>query len=202
VPADATQATFNMSGGSGDADLYVRFNGTPSTSTYDCRSWAGGNGESCSLNVSGAGQYEVLVYGYSAYSGVSLVAAHNGSGDSSGGGSAPSSYTNSNAVAIPDNSSAGIVSPLDVARSGDAGSVTIDLDITHTYIGDLRVTLTSPDGGQVVLHDNAGGGANDIKTSFQADFSGFESQGTWELKAVDNARRDTGTINSWTLTFQ
>ncbi|KIF51166.1 S8 family serine peptidase [Vibrio owensii] len=202
VPADATQATFNMSGGSGDADLYVRFNGTPSTSTYDCRSWAGGNGESCSLNVSGAGQYEVLVYGYSAYSGVSLVAAHNGSDDSSGGGSAPSSYTNSNAVAIPDNSSAGIVSPLDVARSGDAGSVTIDLDITHTYIGDLRVTLTSPDGGQVVLHDNAGGGANDIKTSFQADFSGFESQGTWELKAVDNARRDTGTINSWTLTFQ
>ena len=139
-----------------------------STST-GCRSWAGGNGESCSLNVSGAGQYEVLVYGYSAYSGVSLVATHNGSGDSSGGGSTPSSYTNSDAVAIPDNSSAGIVSPLNVARSGDAGSVTIDLDITHTYIGDLRVTLTSPDGGQVVLHDNAGGGANDIKTSFQAD---------------------------------
>ncbi|MDF5430968.1 hypothetical protein HKB37_25295, partial [Vibrio parahaemolyticus] len=42
----------------------------------------------------------------------------------------------------------------------------------------------------------------DIKNTFQADFSGFESQGTWELKAVDSARRDTGTINSWTLTFQ
>ena len=202
VPADATQATFNMSGGSGDADLYVRFNGTPSTSSYDCRSWASGNGESCNLNVSGAGQYEVLVYGYRAYSGVSLVATHNGSNDSSGGGSEPSSYTNSDAVVIPDNQVSGAVSTLDVSRSGDASSVTIDLDITHTYIGDLYVTLTSPEGGQVVLHDNAGGSDKDIKTRFQADFSGFESQGKWELKAVDSARRDTGTINSWTLTFE
>ncbi|MEZ8227051.1 S8 family serine peptidase [Vibrio splendidus] len=117
------------------------------------------------------------------------------------GGSEPSSYTNSDAIAIPDNQASGVVSSLDVTRSGDAGSVTIDLDITHTYIGDLYVTLTSPEGGQVVLHDNAGGRANNIKTSFQADFSGFESQGKWELKVVDSARRDTGTINSWTLAF-
>lgn len=122
--------------------------------------------------------------------------------DGSGNGGDLNSYTNSDAVAIPDNSAAGVVSELDVVRSGDAGLVTIDLDVAHTYIGDLRITLTSPTGGQVVLHDNQGGSANDINTTFQVDFTGFESQGIWELKAVDSARRDTGTINSWTLTFQ
>lgn len=122
--------------------------------------------------------------------------------DGSGNGGDLNSYTNSDAVAIPDNSTAGVVSELDVVRSGDAGLVTIDLDVAHTYIGDLRITLTSPTGGQVVLHGNQGGSANDINTTFQVDFTGFESQGIWELKAVDSARRDTGTINSWTLTFQ
>ncbi|MEF1277631.1 S8 family serine peptidase [Vibrio fortis] len=122
--------------------------------------------------------------------------------DGSGNGTDLNSYTNSDAVAIPDNSASGVVSELDVVRAGDAGLVTIDLNVAHTYIGDLRITLTSPTGGQVVLHDNQGGSANDINTSYQVDFSGFESQGVWELKAVDNARRDTGTINSWALTFQ
>ncbi|MCU8361353.1 proprotein convertase P-domain-containing protein, partial [Vibrio vulnificus] len=117
-------------------------------------------------------------------------------------GTGGDTYTNSNVVSIPDNSRAGVISVLDVARSGDAGVVSIDLDISHTYIGDLKVTLTSPTGGEVVLHNNTGGSANDIRQSYQVDFSGFESQGVWELKAVDSARRDTGTINSWTLTFQ
>ncbi|HAS8473334.1 TPA: peptidase S8 [Vibrio vulnificus] len=117
-------------------------------------------------------------------------------------GTGGDTYTNSNVVSIPDNSRAGVISVLDVARSGDAGVVSLDLDISHTYIGDLKVTLTSPTGGEVVLHNNTGGSANDIRQSYQVDFSGFESQGVWELKAVDSARRDTGTINSWTLTFQ
>ncbi|MCQ4504431.1 proprotein convertase P-domain-containing protein, partial [Vibrio parahaemolyticus] len=43
---------------------------------------------------------------------------------------------------------------------------------------------------------------NDIKTTFQVYFDCFESQGSWEIKSVDSARRDTGTINSWYLTFQ
>lgn len=179
--------------------MYVRFNGTPSTGTYDCRSWEQGNGESCSLNVSSAGTYEVLVYGYSAYSGASLVATHNGA-DS--GNQTPSRFTNSETLVIPDDNSAGATSSLDVSRSGDAGTVSVELDISHTYIGDLRVTLTSPTGGQVTLHDNTGSSANNIKETYQADFSGFESKGTWTLNAVDSANQDTGSINSWTLSFQ
>ncbi|MDF5124620.1 hypothetical protein HKB02_06115, partial [Vibrio parahaemolyticus] len=56
--------------------------------------------------------------------------------------------------------------------------------------------------GEVVPHTTTGGSPPHIKNTYHAAFSRFKSQGTWELKAVDSARRDTGTINSWTLTFQ
>lgn len=111
------------------------------------------------------------------------------------------SFVNDTAVAIPDNNSRGVTSELSVNRVGDAGLVTVAIDISHTYIGDLKVTLFSPEGGQVVLHDNTGGSTNNIQNNYQVDFTGFESQGSWQLKAVDSARRDVGTINRWSLTF-
>jgi serine protease len=76
------------------------------------------------------------------------------------------------------------------------------VDIRHSYIGDLKLTLISPTNSEKVLHENSGGSASDIKTSYSLDFSGVESKGNWTLKAVDSARQDTGTINSWTLSFQ
>ncbi|TFH90129.1 S8 family serine peptidase [Vibrio ouci] len=117
------------------------------------------------------------------------------------GGTDTNAYVNETRESIPDNNAKGVTSGLNADRSGDSGVVTVDLDISHTYIGDLRVTLTSPDGGQVVLHDYSGGSRNDIQTSYQVDFSGFDSFGVWELKVVDSARRDVGTLNRWSLTF-
>jgi hypothetical protein len=49
VPASATGSTFNMSGGSGDADLYVRKGSKPTWSDYDCRPYVGGNSENCDI---------------------------------------------------------------------------------------------------------------------------------------------------------
>ncbi|MCB9718816.1 MAG: pre-peptidase C-terminal domain-containing protein [Myxococcales bacterium] len=74
-PYDATgydALRVQMSGGSGDADLYVRFGAQPTKSTYDCRPYVSGNEEACEFNPSQDGQYWVMVYGYSAYSGLSL----------------------------------------------------------------------------------------------------------------------------------
>lgn len=84
VPAGATDLTFNLSGGTGDADLYVSAGSQPTTSTYDCRSWATGNTESCSFATTQAGTYHVLVHAYSAFSGASLVADYTEA--TSGGG--------------------------------------------------------------------------------------------------------------------
>jgi serine protease len=92
VPAGATNLAFNMSGGSGDADLYVRFGSKPTLSTYDCRPWKGGNTESCSFTSPSTGTYHVKVIGYSAFSGVSLTATY----DAPAQGVTPYSTTVSN----------------------------------------------------------------------------------------------------------
>ncbi|WP_320411961.1 S8 family serine peptidase [Alteromonas aquimaris] len=74
VPAGASNLSFAMSGGTGDADLYVRFASAPTTTTYDCRPWESGNVENCDFASPSTGTYYVKVIGYSAFSGVQLVA--------------------------------------------------------------------------------------------------------------------------------
>ncbi len=91
VPAGASNLVVAMSGGSGDADLYVRFGSQPTTSTYDCRPYESGNAETCTFASPSAGTYHVMVRAYSAYSGVSLLATWDEPGGSCGGsGSVPS----------------------------------------------------------------------------------------------------------------
>ena len=200
VPAGATDLSFNMSGGNGDADLHVQYGAAPTTDSYDCRPWKGGNIESCPITTAQAGTYYVMVQGYSDFSGVNLVASF--TEETGGGTGGAATYTNNTSYSIPDNSSAGVTSTIAAARTGDSGTVTVKVNISHTYIGDLQVELHSPSGQVAVLHDNTGGSANDIVKTFTVDMSGSDSAGNWQLKAVDSARRDTGTINSWELNFQ
>ena len=72
-----------MSGGSGDADMYIKSGSQPTSSVYDCRPYKSGNNESCSFTAPQAGTYYIMLNGYSAYSGVSLLADYTAA---SGGG--------------------------------------------------------------------------------------------------------------------
>lgn len=68
--------TISISGGTGDADLYTRFGSRPTTSTYLCRPYLSGNNETCTVNSTSAGDYYIMIRGYSAFSGVSLKASY------------------------------------------------------------------------------------------------------------------------------
>ncbi|MGE5185331.1 MAG: pre-peptidase C-terminal domain-containing protein [Acidobacteriota bacterium] len=74
VPAGQTSLVVQISSGSGDADLYVRKGSKPTTSTYDCRPYLYGNNEKCTFTNPVATDYYVMLRGYAAYTGVSLVA--------------------------------------------------------------------------------------------------------------------------------
>lgn len=76
VPACATNLTVTMSGGTGDADLYTRFGAQPTTSAYDCRPYASGNSEDCSVSNPQTGIYHISVRAYSSYSGVNLTISY------------------------------------------------------------------------------------------------------------------------------
>ena len=73
VPSGRTSLTFSISGGSGDADLYVLYGTAPTLTTYECRPFRSGNAETCTISNIRAGTYHVNVRAYRTYSNVSLV---------------------------------------------------------------------------------------------------------------------------------
>lgn len=75
VPAGATNLRVALSGGSGDADLYLRYASAPTTTSYDCRPYLGGNNETCTVAAPQAGRYHIMLDAYSAFAGASLVAS-------------------------------------------------------------------------------------------------------------------------------
>jgi serine protease len=73
VPAGATNLVIRISGGSGDADLYVRRGSQPTTSAYDCRPYLNGNNETCTFASPQSGTWHIMIRGYTSYSGVTLT---------------------------------------------------------------------------------------------------------------------------------
>ncbi|HBC3368735.1 TPA: M4 family metallopeptidase [Vibrio vulnificus] len=71
VDRNAT-AVVSISGGSGDADLYLKAGSKPTTSSWDCRPYRYGNNESCSVSAAPGTTYHVMIKGYSNYSGMTL----------------------------------------------------------------------------------------------------------------------------------
>ncbi|WDE13686.1 S8 family serine peptidase [Thalassomonas haliotis] len=72
MPAGVSSLTVTISGGTGDADLYVNEGNRPTTSRWDCRPYEYGNDEVCTFSNPGAGTWHIGVRAYSAYSGVTL----------------------------------------------------------------------------------------------------------------------------------
>jgi subtilisin-like proprotein convertase family protein/subtilisin family serine protease len=117
-----------------------------------------------------------------------------------GGGTPICSGTNGTDVSIPDNTT--VNSPITLSGCAGNGSATaqVAVAIVHTYIGDLVVSLIAPDGTAFVLHNRAGGSADNINTTYTVNLSGEAKNGTWTLRVQDAASADTGYINSWTIT--
>ena len=120
---------------------------------------------------------------------------------STGGGSDSGQLTQVSepALRIADRST--IQDVITVNQSGTATSVSVAVDISHTYIGDLVVELVAPDGTSQTLHSRTGGSANDIDRTYAPDFDGTGIAGDWTLRISDRAGGDTGTLNGWTLTI-
>jgi len=76
VPAGRSTLTVKIAGGSGDADLYVRFGSAPTDATYACRPYLSGNNETCTISAPSTGTYYIRVKAYSTFSGVTLTATY------------------------------------------------------------------------------------------------------------------------------
>jgi subtilisin-like proprotein convertase family protein len=85
----------------------------------------------------------------------------------------------------------------------------VTVDIEHTYIGDLVVTLHPPAAlgiPPVELHRRAGGATDNLKTTYDevnrpalAALKGKKPKGTWTLEVSDQEAQDVGRIRSFSL---
>jgi subtilisin-like proprotein convertase family protein len=126
------------------------------------------------------------------------------------GGNPVKTFSVSPNLAIPDNNATGVTSTISVPDSLTVSSISVGTTITHTYKGDLVVTLIGPDGTSAILHNQTGGSTDNVTTTFSIAtaaaqaltvFNGKNTAGSWSLKVQDLAAVDVGTLNAWTITF-
>ena len=110
---------------------------------------------------------------------------------------------------IPDADPQGIERALAATSSARVRSIDLELDITHSWIGDLRVVLVSPSGRSALIHDRTGRDADNLIgtwTSTQhaalAGLAGDPAGGDWSLRVVDLEARDIGKLNRWRLRIE
>lgn len=109
-------------------------------------------------------------------------------------------FSSEDLIAIPDNDSQGISSPIEVEGGGLIQALTVDVFIEHSYNGDLRIELVHPSGQRVTLKNNDGTPGRDVVAEFEVEeFIALESAGTWELHVSDHAALDEGELIGWYL---
>ncbi|MFE9012473.1 M4 family metallopeptidase [Streptomyces cyaneofuscatus] len=128
------------------------------------------------------------------------VGARPGGGNPDPGGKV---FENNTVVNIPD-AGAAVTSTVNVTGvTGNAPStLKVDVNITHTYRGDLVIDLVAPDGTAYRLKNSSSGdSADNVVATYTVNASSEVANGAWKLKVQDVARADTGRINSVKLTF-
>ena len=114
----------------------------------------------------------------------------------------PSAFSATGPIDIPDHDpEGGATLTLDVASDAEVHVLTVEIEVTHTYIGDLEIALVAPDGRVSVLKAfGDGGGDDDVRETYDVkDFDGAPAAGTWTLRVRDQWEVDTGTIDGFTL---
>jgi len=182
VPSGATNLTFTMSGGTGDADMYVKFGSAPTTSSYDCRPYVSGNSESCPIATAQAGTYYVMVNAYAAYSGVTLKGSYTAPG-AGGTPTANFTFTTSGLTATFTDSSTdagGTIGSYAWNFGDSATSTTKSPSHTYTAAGTYSVTETVKDSVNNTTSSKTTSVTVSAPTSTQLlGNTGFESTASW-----------------------
>ncbi len=113
------------------------------------------------------------------------------------------SFENTDNVNIPD-TNVNVTSSIPVTgRTGNAPSaLKVNVDVKHTYRGDIVLDLIAPDGTAYRVKNSSGSdSADNIIAEYTVNASTEAANGTWKLQARDIYRGDTGYIDSWKLTF-
>lgn len=116
-------------------------------------------------------------------------------------------YNNHKAkIYIPELASDQILTSEQACRfSGRILETVIDVEIEHPLIGDLVVSIVSPAGTEVLLHDRTGGSQNHLKAQYSGSqltgLLGEKTEGTWTLKVKNMHSSNNGVLKHWKIKF-
>jgi subtilisin family serine protease len=168
----------------GAAAVYLGLN--PGATTDEVAAWVVGN--AAADRVSDVqGSPNLLLY----------TGTEDGGGDPGEPGDCAAANTTAQAIA----DRATVNSTLAVVCDGAARSdSTVSVDITHTYRGDLAISLIAPDGTAYVLKNASSSDATDnVKATYTVNLANETAAGTWTLRVADVYTGDRGTLNGWSL---
>lgn len=195
VPEGADDLFIEIYGGTGDADLHVKYGSPATLSSYDCKPYKDGNHEACDFHSPQAGTYHIMINAYNSFSDLTLFGSYTVDDEQE---TLFSSGTNVN---IPDNNPAGATSDIVVDRTGETGSARITYNIIHTYRNDITVKYIDSTGATRTLRSPSGGSDDNISESKVVSLGATPANGTWKLKVIDSVSADTGYIDSWSIEF-
>ena len=72
VPSAAYELKITTTGGSGDVDIFVRFNDEPTLSDFDCEAVTYRNDDACVISAPEEGTWYILLYGADPYTDATL----------------------------------------------------------------------------------------------------------------------------------
>jgi subtilisin-like proprotein convertase family protein len=116
-------------------------------------------------------------------------------------------------------------STLNVPFAGTISDVNVSMNVSHSYLGDIALSLIGPSGTTINLFTNSCMGSDNVVGTFDdsgvalvcganpgvlgavipvqslSAFNGQNPSGIWTLRVVDNADGDGGAINSWSVSI-
>lgn len=97
---------------------------------------------------------------------------------------------------IPDNNTTGVSKTVTVPQNMTVEHVELVMDVSHTNIGDLRITITSPGGLESAVAKTGGSTQNNLNNYLFTSVRSWDedSQGNWVVTVSD---RDSGTTGTW-----
>ncbi len=114
--------------------------------------------------------------------------------------------TQATAVAIPDNNLQGATSTVQISELGPVRNIQVEVQIEHSFLGDLEIYLTSPARTRILLQNRTLGRATQLETTYSLDTTPLlhdvlneSARGQWRLQVIDYAPQDVGRLNRWQL---
>ncbi len=192
VPSGQASLVVKTTGGTGDADLYVRRGAQPTTSTYDGRGYTSGNAETVTISNPVAGDFYIGVYAYSTFASVSLTATYTAGGGGGAMNETESNNTTATANTIP---TSGTTVTAKIGSSTDVDY----FKVVKTAAGTLNVYVVVPTGKDydVAIYNSSGtkvaSGTNGAGVAENVNYSA--AAGTYYIKVYGYNGAYSTTLN-------